>query len=186
MRIDVAAKSQAYLRFQRNAFAGLSFILASAVTVQGAYLFSKKERVIVTPPNVDRAFWVESNQVSPSYLEQYGVYIGELLLSKSDRSAARQRDLLLQQVSPGFSSLLRQKLLDEETLLKKQSAAYVFYTSDIIVNPRSLKASLKGDRVFYSSGKEISKQEETYTLSFEYRAGKLLLSGFQREGSCDA
>lgn len=177
MRKDVLDRTLENLRFQRNVFLLLACTLALAVACQSLFLFLKKERVIIAPPIIEKEFWVEGNRSSPTYLEQFGYFLSQLLLGKSAQSASAQRTILLRHVDPSFVGALRAKLLEEEELLKKQNASYTFYPIAIHTNPQSNEVCVEGDRVFFVNGKQISLDRESYTLRFTHSGARLLLRG---------
>ena len=165
------------LRFQRNLFLVLCFMLTAISLSLSLFLFQKSERVVVVPPVVEKEFWVDGKNVSAAYLEQYGYFLAQLLLGKSSYSAPNQRGVLLRHVAPEFSGALRKKLLEEEELLKQQNASYTFYPISVQANPKTKEVHIEGERVFYVSGKQISSEREVYVLSFTFTGGKLFLTG---------
>ena len=181
MNSDYLKKNLSTLTFQRNIFLALTFILTLSLLVLSIFIFQKSERIIITPPTIDKEFWVESNSVSPTYLEQFGYFFGQLMLTKSPQSAAPQRTVLLRHVDPSFYGDVNKKLVEEEKKLIKQQAAYVFFPSDIRVDMSNLQVLLTGDRTFYVSGKPVSTSRENYKLSFIYAGGRLLLKEISRE-----
>jgi conjugal transfer pilus assembly protein TraE len=134
------------LSAQRNYLVVLSLLLSIALILACVFLFLKKERIVVVPAVVEKEFWVESNSVSATYLEQFGLFLGQLLLNKSSSSSEVSRNILCRHTTPQYLSLLKQKLVEEEDILRKQNASYVFYLHNIYVNPQKLKVTLKGDR----------------------------------------
>lgn len=170
-------KSSQYLRFQRNIFAALTLLLSGSLILMSCFLFLKRERVIITPAVVEKEFWVDGRSVSPTYLEQFGYFLGQLLLGKSSYSAPSQRILLLRHTDPQFAHTLRQKLIEEEEILKKQNASYTFFPVLVQVNQDRKEVLLEGDRVFFVSGKQVSSEREGYILSFNLTGSRLLLSG---------
>ena len=170
-----------HLTHQKNLFAWLSLLLALGVIALSLFLFTKKERVVIVPPVVEKEFWVDSYTVSSSYLEQFGVFIGQLVLGKSVQSAPSQRAILLRHTSPSYAGPLRQKLIEEEEFLKKQNASYVFFPSQVRVNPTQMEVHLTGDRAAYSGGVQVSLNKEHYILSFSYVSGRLLLTGISSQ-----
>ena len=179
MKSDYMKSSHESLRFQRNAFLLLSCMLALAVGCESLLLFSKRERVIIVPPIIEKEFWVEGGQISPTYLEQFGYFLSQLLLGKSAHSASAQRVVLLRHTDPAFVGSLRQKLLEEEELLKKQNASYTFYPISILPDLPARKVHIEGDKIFYVNGKQISSDRESYTLSFNSKGSRLLLRGVE-------
>jgi len=163
------------LLYQRNIFAGLAVLLATSVVGLTALLFNKTERVIVCPPTIEKEFWIDSHTVSNTYLEQFGVFLGQLLLGKSSQSASAQRSVILRHTDPVFSTLVRKKLIEEEDMLTRQSASYVFFPVEIKVDQAALKVQLTGDRALFVGGKQVSLQRKSYALCFSYQGSRLLL-----------
>lgn len=162
--------------FQRNIFLTLTLLSSVSLLIVTAFLFLKSDRVIVVP-GIDKEFWVDSKHISPTYLEQYGVFLGELLLTKSAQSAPAQRTWILRHTDPSYATLLNRKLVDEEKKLAKENASYVFYPIDMKINLDSKEVCLIGDRTLYVSGKAISTERESYILHFSYQGSRLLLKG---------
>lgn len=177
MNRDFQVKTLKSLTFQRNMFAGLSALLGVSVLVSSSFLFLKQDRIVVVPPSLEKPFWIEGSRVSNSYLEQHGVFLGELLLNRSVESAPQQRAILLRQASPEFISALKVKLVQEEETLKKQGASYAFFPTGVEVDGPSMRVRLTGDRVFFVGGQQVSCKRESYTLSLKVSGGRVLLNG---------
>jgi len=174
-------KNIRYLLFQRNVFVAFSFLLILTLMILSSFLFFKQERVVIVPPVVEKEFWVDAQNVSPTYLEQFGCFLGQLILAKSPQSAASQRTVLLRHTAPEYVGTLKQRLIEEEEILKKQSASYVFYPIDIKANTDQMSLLLTGDRLVYIGGKEIYKEREGYILRFSYSGSRLLLAEIEAE-----
>lgn len=170
-----------HLSLQRNFLLGLSALLAIGLILTSSFLFLKTERIIVVPSVIEKEFWVESNAVSATYLEQFGLFLGQLLLSKSSYSADLHRSILCRHTEPAYLSSLKQKLVEEEEVLKKQNASYVFYLHNIFVNPELLTVTLLGERKFFIAGQQPIGKSCGYTLHFTYQGARLLLSGISHE-----
>ncbi|WP_068470643.1 type IV conjugative transfer system protein TraE [Candidatus Protochlamydia phocaeensis] len=168
-------KNIQFLIFQRNIFAAISMLLSIALILSSVFLFFKSDRIVIVPPVIEKEFWVDSNGVSPTYLEQMGCFLGQQLLTKSAYSAPMQRAILLRHADASYIGILKQKLLEEEELLKKQSTSYVFYPIETKVNPKTLEVILNGERQVYIAGKQISTDKEAYILQFNFSGSKLLL-----------
>lgn len=168
------------LTVQRNVFLALVFFLVVLAIALACLLFSKTERVIVIPAVVDKEFWVEGINVSPSYLEQIGCFIGDLLLTRSPASADMQLTLLMRQVDPSFAPRLSEKLSKELEKLKKDRASYVFFRTKVVVNPENQSVLLEGERTLILGDKVLSKARESYRLGFSNVGGQLLLSSLER------
>jgi conjugal transfer pilus assembly protein TraE len=179
------------LLVQRNFLVGISTLLAIGLILTAAFLFFKTERIIVVPSVIEKEFWIDSHSVSASYLEQFGVFLGGLLLNKSAHSADIQRTVLCRHTEPNYlavlkqrlveEAVLKQRLVEEEDTLKKQNASYVFYLHNVFVNPELLTVTLLGDRQFFIAGKQTASENCGYTLQFTYQGARLLLNGISQE-----
>lgn len=169
------------LLVQRNFLVGLCALLAIGLILASSFLFFKTERIIIVPSVIEKEFWVDSNAVSATYLEQFGFFLGGLLLNKSAHSADLHRMVLCRHTEPNYLAILKQKLVEEEETLKKQNASYVFYLNNIFVNPELLTVTLLGDRQFFIAGQQTSSENCGYTLHFTYKGARLLLNGISQE-----
>lgn len=169
------------LTLQRNFLIVLSLLLAIGMILALSFLFMKNEKIVVVPAVIEKEFWVDSNSVSASYLEQMGLYLGQLLLTKSAYSADAQRTILCRHAEPSYISRLKQRLIEEEEVLKKQNASCVFYLNNILVNPEQLTATIVGERRFFVAGGEISNENCVYRLHFSYKGARLLLKEITKE-----
>lgn len=170
------------LSFQRNIFLFISLLLSVSTVVLVVLQVFKNEKTIIVPPAIHSSFWVDSTSVSPSYLEQFGLYIGQLLLSKTAETSDSQKEILLKNTYAGFSGMLNKKLNEEGKKMKEEGTSYMFYPLSVDVKPGSLDVAISGDRISYLKEKKLSSKKETYTLSFIYSGGRLLLSGIRSGG----
>jgi conjugal transfer pilus assembly protein TraE len=186
MKREVLKRNVRYFLFQRNIFLALTALLACSLVVQSLFLFSKQERVVIVPSVVERSFWVERGKCSPTYLEEIGLFLAGMLLSKSASSLPSQREVVLRHADPSFATTIRKKLLEEEELLKRQNASYVFFTHRVSTDMKKMEVLVEGDRLMYVSGSRVSSQQEGYILSFAYSGGRVLLTGIRsKDGRCD-
>ena len=75
--------------------------------------------------------------------------------------------------------MIRQRLIDEEEMLKNQNASYTFYPIDVRVNTEKKEVQVTGDRIAFAGGKQVSMQKETYFLKFSYNGSRLLLNSVE-------
>lgn len=174
-------KTIKFLEYQRNVLLSISIFLSIGTIILSSFLFLKRERIVIVPPVIERDFWIESDKVSASYLQQMGLFLGQLLLNKSSQSAASQRSVLLRYVDPAYFGVLKQRLIEEEEILTKQNASYVFYPIDIKVNQPEMSLKLVGERLLFVNGKQLSSDQEDYTFFFSYLGSKLFLKSITSE-----
>jgi len=182
MDVDFLQTKYQYVRYQRNAFLAITILLCIAVILLSICTLKKNERIIITPPILEKEFWVDSHRVSASYLEQFSMYLAQLMLSKSEHSANAQRKAILRHVDVAVADKINLKLVTEEKMLKEEHASYVFFPVDVQVDITALKATLIGDKTTYLSGKVVSTRREIYEMTFSCKGARLLLNGVSYKG----
>ena len=168
------------LTVQRNIFLVIVFFLLVVTLALIALLFTKSERIVVVPPIVEKEFWVDGANVSATYLEQMGCFLGDLLLTRSSASADMQLTLAMRYTAPAFAGILSHKLSGELVKLRKDNASYVFFRTKVIVDPQNQIVTLEGDRSLFMGDKIISNARESYRLTFTNFGGRLLLASIER------
>ncbi len=168
------------LTVQRNICLALIACLLVLSLSLAAFLFKKVDRVIVIPAVLEKEFWVEGSAVSPTYLEQMGCFVGDLLLTRAPASADMQLTILMRHTDPSFAPILGGKLAAELVKLRKDNASYVFYRTKVVVEPYEKSVLLEGERTLFLGDKVLSKKIESYRLRFTNYGGQLLLSGIER------
>ncbi len=186
MKSDTHKWTIQFLAFQRNILLGLCLILAIGVSIVGGFLFLKQERIIIAPPTIEKTFWVDETGVSATYLEQFGVFLAQQLLTKTATSAEAQRNLLLRHTHPAAFDTIRDKLLAEEMALREHNASYVFFPHRVDTDLKDLVVTLHGERTYFTQGKRLSEEAATYRLHFAYSGGRLLITAIERGESMNA
>lgn len=165
------------MMFQRNVFLALTFLMAISVAAMAFFLSWKNERVVVVPSIVEKEFWVDSNAVSATYLEQFGSFLGQLILTKSAQTAGLQRGTVLRHTDPSFATQLSKKLLEEEQKLLRENVSYVFFPKEVKTDPKTREVLLVGSRSVYINGNLLSTEEVSFSLKFNFTNSRLLLNG---------
>jgi len=103
--VDTLRNSNRLLSFALIALSALLF-----VTVIGLIRSAGREKVIVVPATIERPITVQGDQVSESYLEQWGLWVAHLILDVSYTSIEVTRNALLKYVHPASHGALSNKL----------------------------------------------------------------------------
>jgi conjugal transfer pilus assembly protein TraE len=170
---------------QRNMSLVLCAALVGINLLQALALFFKNEHVVIMPPEVKQAFWVERNKASSAYLEEMAVFLSGLALSVSPSSAAFQREVLLRYATPEAYSPLKAQLMQEETKLKKENIATVFRPHSAKIEMTSNRVELTGDLLTYVGDRRVTQARETYEMVFSLNRGQLQLKSFKCLGNKD-
>ncbi len=181
MRSSVYVSKLLAVTKQRDVLLPMCAVLSVTQLLTLAFLFFKKERIILIPPIASQPMWIDGYAVSPTYLEQMGVFLGQTLLSNSVQSLQAGRDMLLRFVHPSVYTQFRQHLIQEEAHLLKQQGSYHFHLCSATVDVNTNSVLLEGDRASYIGDKRIDQAREKYRLTFAFAHGRYLLTGCTKE-----
>jgi conjugal transfer pilus assembly protein TraE len=137
------------------------------------------ERIVVVPPTIHKTFWVETDKVSPEYLQQMGYFLMQLTLNVTPQSVDHQSKVLLSYAAPAAFGELRTTLTATAERLKRDGAATVFSAHDVTVDERALKVGVRGQLTTYVSERRVSEIAKGYSIEFQYSAGRIYLKAFR-------
>lgn len=178
MKFVLHEKRLSYLLVQRNLFLGLVVALLLIAILQASFLFIKKERVIISPPELKQGYWVEGDRFSNSYLEEMALFFSHLLLDVSESNVLPQGEIVLRSVSPEVYGAFKAKLLKDVERLRKQQLTLHFVPREIeIVGP--LAVAITGSLRSYVGANKVTQVQETYKISFTQNRGRLFLEAFE-------
>lgn len=166
---------------QRNMLFPITVLLGISQVLSLVLLFWKDDRTIFVPPVLDKPFSIHGSSYSASYYEQMGLFLANLLLSKTAETANQQHELLFKYVDPELLGVFKRDLLDEAETLKKDAAGYVFYPTETKVNLGNHSVLIKGERHTFVGAQRIDVSKEAYRLVFTQRGHLIYLRFFQKE-----
>jgi conjugal transfer pilus assembly protein TraE len=178
--LTLTAQLQTLLK-QRNMLFPIVVLLGLSQLLLIILLFWKDDRTIFMPPVLDKPFSIHGSSYSASYYEQMGLFLANLLLTKTAETAEHQHQLLFKYVDPELLGVFIRDLMDEVETLKKDNAGYVFYPIETKVNLGNHSVLIKGERHTYVGTQRIDVSKESYRLMFVQRGHLLYLRNFQKE-----
>ena len=164
----------------------------AALALMGACLLSSlvlmfnmvgRDRVIVTPPSIDKTFWVSKDRVSSSYLEQMGSFIAYLTLDVSPQSIDWKKTMLLQYVSPDVYGVLQTRQDLEADRLRRLNATTQFSVAQLLPNEEAMNVTLKGRLATFINGARTSDIDKEYVAEFEFKGNRVQIRNFKEIGN---
>jgi conjugal transfer pilus assembly protein TraE len=116
---------------QRLAILGLVLCLALALVIM--FNMVGREHIVLTPPTIEKSFWVAKDKVSASYLEQMGSFMAYPTLDVSPSSVEWKKGMLLQYVAPDVYGALQTRQDLEADRLKRLNATTQFSVAQLVV-----------------------------------------------------
>lgn len=119
MKLSVLTREFERVIKQRNMLFPIVVLMGISQVFLIMMLFWKDEKTILVPPVLERPFSVDGSAYSASYFEQMGLFISNLILTKSSSTSASQNTILYKYIDPEMIGSFKRDLLDEEEFLKK-------------------------------------------------------------------
>lgn len=167
--------------FAQNSFYKLSLLSSGTVNILLAVVLISainSTRVIVVPPDIEKSFWVESDNVSKDYLEQMGLYISQLELNVTPNSHGYQSKQLLKYIHPSLAGEAESKFMAAGQQLKKDNASTWFRPSMVRVDAVRKQVAITGEYAVTVAEKQVVKLIKTYLAEFEMSGNRLFLTKF--------
>ena len=169
------------VRFQGAALALMGACLLSSLVLM--FNMIGRDRVIVTPPSIDKTFWVSKDRVSSSYLEQMGSFIAYLTLDVSPQSIDWKKTMLLQYVSPDVYGVLQTRQDLEADRLRRLNATTQFSVAQLLPNEEAMNVTLKGRLATFINGARTSDIDKEYVAEFEFKGNRVQIRNFKEIGN---
>jgi conjugal transfer pilus assembly protein TraE len=171
---------------QRNALVGLLIIVLVLNILQLFERMTVSEKIILLPPDIKKDVSVEKKRVSDSFIEEWTIYLSQLLLNVSPETINYQRDMTLRNVSPEAYSPIKAQFEEDRERLTKNRAATTFSPAQVEVSGEKLTAKITGLLSTYVGREKISEHKETFILVFTLTGwGKLQLQSFKKQSDSE-
>jgi conjugal transfer pilus assembly protein TraE len=169
------------VRFQGAALALMGACLLSSLVLM--FNMIGRDRVIVTPPSIDKTFWVSKDRVSSSYLEQMGSFIAYLTLDVSPQSIDWKKTMLLQYVSPDVYGALQTRQDLEADRLRRLNATTQFSVAQLLPNEEAMNVTLKGRLATFFNVARTSDIDKEYVAEFEFKGNRVQIRNCREIGN---
>ncbi len=170
---------------QRSAL--LVWLAASAVLnmILGGSIFFLigKERIVVVPPVTANEFWVASDTVSDSYLEQWSECLANLILNVTPNNFKARSEHLLSHVDAGSYQQVKERLIKEQAEIERRGLSSMFHINAFRVDRPSLTVEMKGNLRTWVGNAPLEAKERVYQIKFIYRHGRLYIQSFNEVGN---
>lgn len=143
------------------------------------------ERTIITPPTIEKSFWVSADGVSKSYLEQMAYWYAGLALSVTKTTGEYQKKLFLEYASPDKRGQLAIEMANRLSFNEKNSASTMFTPYAINVDNKLMRVALFGELETFVQDKRTSLKRVVYVVGFKNANGKLYIHELKETNEAD-
>lgn len=165
------------IRFLRGVVAGT--VLVALVCAGAMVKLIGSERVVVTPPEIKRSFWVSGDSVSEEYLLEMAYWYAGLALNITPGASTYHKDLFLKYAAPSEYGRLEAEMGARAEWLKKNNASTQFAVRTYTPDKDNLRVAMTGTLYTWTSDKKAGERNTTYMVGFQYLNGRLYVSDFK-------
>lgn len=160
------------------AVAGLILLLILALMLVWSSMGSS--RTVVTPPNIEKSFWITNGTASDTYLIQMAEWVAWLDLDVTPDNVRYKSEKLLQLADPGFHGPLQQKLRINAEKLARDNATTSFDVRTAKAAPDALAVILTGYLKVSINGTPVRTELRHYLAVFRLQFGTAQLVQFRQ------
>jgi conjugal transfer pilus assembly protein TraE len=157
-------------------------VLLLVTVVAQAIALARADRThheTLIPPSINKTFWVEDERVSPSYLEQMGLFLIQLSLNRTPINAESQIRELLKYVAPGSYVELEKSLLSEAQRQKDDKITTMFTATNVAVSENRQAVLFDGILMTWMTDKLLKQEAKKYLIIFGYAGGKVYIQSIK-------
>ena len=138
-----------------------------------------RERTIVTPPGIEKSFWITAGQASDSYVEEMSLWVANLILDVTPDNIDYKATKLLEYADPRAHGALKERQMLESARVKRDNATTFFSLETIRVHPEKLAALISGRLHTLINGTPVPDQNKNYLVRFRLDQGRASLIQFE-------
>lgn len=167
---------------QRNVVFAMCLTLAISLILSMIKLISTNERIVLVP-GLSREAWITSEGVSESYLEEMTAMYLPMLLDLDTNSIEWKRDRLVSYISQTDPRYLKE-FHEYFARVKEQYSGFGLSTHFALKkfesSPKKLAVIAHGVLVQHFGNRGNETLNASYLITYEWRAGRLLLKEFKQ------
>jgi conjugal transfer pilus assembly protein TraE len=142
-------------------------------------LVAGRERIILSPPSLNKDTWVTSSSASPEYLSRMSLFFSELALNLTADNVDYQQELLLRYVDSSYYVALKPKLVAEADHIKKDHISTAFFPVDLKVDSKHNEAVVTGDLKSYVGDTALPTKRISYRIVYRFNSFTPLITLFE-------
>jgi len=161
-------------------------LLTSMFLALYVLLHQDRDRVVFLPPQIDKGFWIESEQVSREYLEQMGLFILQLAYNVTPTSVDYQNAVLLKYAAPeAHGALEKAGRLSAERIRRDQISTLIAPRSVLHDKKDGMRLAFTGSLTTYVTDKASPPRPITVLVAFRYEGGRILVTALKETSEND-
>ena len=168
-------------QFLLAALAATSVLLALHV-----FLHQDRDRVTFLPPQIEKGFWVEADQISRDYLDQMALFVLQLAYNVTPASVDFQNAALLKYAAPeAHGGLEKAGRLAAERVKRDQISTLFSPRSVLHDKADGLRLVIQGELTTFVTDKASPPRAMTVLVAFRYDGGRTVVTSLKETSQDD-
>ena len=168
-------------QFLLAALAATSVLLALHV-----FLHQDRDRVTFLPPQIEKGFWVEADQISRDYLDQMALFVLQLAYNVTPVSVDFQNAALLKYAAPeAHGGLEKAGRLAAERVKRDQISTLFSPRSVLHDKANGLRVAIQGELTTFVTDKASPPRAMTVLVAFRYDGGRTVVTSLKETSQDD-
>ena len=170
-------------KFLRMIAAGL--VVLSLMLMFAVFKMIGAERIILTPPEINRKMWLDDKSVSIDYLEEMGFTYASWALNVTPHTADYQKNLFLKYSDPSQSGALQTDMGARMEFIKRNNASTMFSVTAVRPDQKNMRVAFDGMLITYVSDKKVAERPTVFLVTFRFVNGRVHVAGFKETSTQD-
>lgn len=163
----------------RSAWRVVAITLVVANLVLIAKVMTADTRTYITPPSIEKGFWISGRDASPEYLEQMALWFTQLALTLTPSSMQYQHEVLLRYIAPELHGEIKTRAAVNAERVRRDDISQVFYVSSYRIDAPKMRVALTGTLQRWVGATPVEPEQRTYRIAFRMNAGSIIVSEFK-------
>lgn len=151
-------------------------VCANLVMAVGVVQADRTHRETIVPAVINKSFWVEDTKVSPSYLEEMGLFVIRNALDATPSSVEFNHKQILKYSSPKVYGALQKQLNSAAARMKELNVSTFFGVTGVQPNEAESSVALHGNLTTMLGDKIINNEAKVYVVVFQMANGKIVVN----------
>lgn len=155
-------------------FANVILALFAAYALYSTLSANERERIVLTPPVVDKVMMVGWDSANEDYVKSFGLYVATLIGNINTNNAKFVADTVSHFIAPAVYPDIRKTILtaSESRLFKEAAATTKFVPTGVLYEAETRKVFVTGTMDLISAGANNRSEPVTYELEIKIIGGK--------------
>jgi conjugal transfer pilus assembly protein TraE len=150
------------------------------------FLHQERDRVTFLPPQIEKGFWIEADQVSRDYLDQMALFVLQLAYNVTPASVDFQNTALLKYAAPeAHGALEKAGRLSAERVKRDQISTLFSPRSVLHDKTNGLRVAIQGELTTFVTDKASPPRAMTVLVAFRYDGGRTVVTSLKETSQDD-